>query len=83
MLEYSCPNCGAAYNTLQASALIDFRDGQFHCEHCQAVLVTAEAADAPGGHSASARRERLKAMRELQVRRQCPALMSGMRGSIK
>ena len=79
VLEYSCPKCGAAYNTLQASALIDFRDGQFHCEHCQAVLVTAEAADAPGGQSASARRERLKAMRELQARQQRPALMSGMR----
>ena len=78
VLEYTCPKCGATYNTLQASALIDFRDGQFHCEHCQTVLVTAEAAGAQGGQSASARRERLKAMRELQVRRQGPALMSGM-----
>ena len=67
MLEYSCPKCGAHYNTLQASALIDFRDGQFHCEHCQSVLVTTEASDGAQG-SLSARRERLKAMKELQVR---------------
>ena len=66
VLEYSCPRCGAIYNTLQAAALIDFRDGQFHCEHCASVLVTAEAADGVG--DASARRERLKAMKELQVR---------------
>ena len=80
VLEYSCPQCEAAYNTLQASALIDFRDGQFHCEHCRAVLVAAEAAGAQGGQSTSARRERAKAMRELQVRPRGPALMSDRRG---
>ena len=80
VLEYSCPRCGAAYNTLQASALIDFRDGQFHCEHCRAVLVAAEALGAQGGQSTSARRERAKAMRELQVRPRGPALMSDRRG---
>ena len=66
VLEYSCPKCGATYTTLQASTLIDFRDGQFHCEHCQSVLVTSEASDGTQS-SQSARRERLKAMRELQV----------------
>ncbi|CAL5228299.1 g11405 [Coccomyxa viridis] len=67
VLEYTCPKCGATYTTLQASALIDFRDGQFHCEHCQTVLITAEAFDGTQS-SQSARRERLKAMKELQVR---------------
>ena len=66
MLEYTCPKCAATYTTLQASALIDFRDGQFHCEHCQTVLITAEASDGTQG-SHSAGRERLKAMKELQV----------------
>ena len=65
VLEYSCPRCGAIYNTLQAAALIDFQDGQFHCENCATVLVTAEAAEGVG--DASARRERLKAMKDLQV----------------
>lgn len=67
VLEYTCPKCGAHYNTLQASALIDFRDGQFHCEHCQSVLITSEASDGTQ-NSQSARRERLRAMKELQVR---------------
>lgn len=71
MLEYSCPKCGAHYNTLQAAALIDFADGQFHCEHCQSVLVTSEAFDGQLG-SHSARRERLKAMKELQVQNLLP-----------
>ena len=66
VLEYTCPKCAATYTTLQASALIDFRDGQFHCEHCQTVLITAEASDGTQS-SHSARRERLKAMKELQV----------------
>lgn len=70
VLEYTCPKCGATYTTLQASALIDFRDGQFHCEHCQTVLITAEAFDGTQS-SQSARRERLKAMKELQVGIMC------------
>ena len=66
MLEYACPGCGARYDTLQATYLIDFADGQFHCEHCGSVLASAEDAKSGGGEGA--RQERLKATKALQVR---------------
>ena len=55
VLEYACPGCGARYTTLQAAYLIDFADGQFHCEACGAVLLAAEDAAAGEGTPRAAR----------------------------
>jgi hypothetical protein len=74
VLEYACPGCGARYTTLQAAYLIDFADGQFHCEACGAVLLAAEDAAAGGGNAAGgegARQERLRATKALQARPCC------------
>jgi hypothetical protein len=66
VLEYMCPGCGARYDTLQAAYLIDFADGQFHCEACGAVLASAE--DARSGRGGEgARQERLRATKALQA----------------
>ena len=73
VLEYACPGCGTRYNTLQAAYLIDFTDGQFHCEACSTVLTSVEEASggakSGGAGGEGARQERLKATKALQVQK--------------
>ncbi|KAK9902066.1 hypothetical protein WJX75_003064 [Coccomyxa subellipsoidea] len=64
VLEYVCPACGARYTTLQAAQLIDFADGEFHCENCASVLRSSRDGAADGGEGA--RQQRLKAAKLLQ-----------------
>ena len=66
VLEYVCPACGARYTTLQAAQLIDFADGEFHCENCASVLRSSRDGAADGGEGA--RQQRLKAAKLLQAR---------------
>jgi hypothetical protein len=65
VLEYVCPGCGRAYNTLQAAHLIR-PDGQFHCEDDDTVLQSGGRGDKSGAGE-GARQERLRAMKALQV----------------
>ncbi|CAL8465978.1 g5514 [Coccomyxa elongata] len=65
VLEYVCPSCGARYTTLQAASLINFSDGEFHCEHCDSVLRSGRDEGAAGGGE-GARQLRLKATKLLQ-----------------
>lgn len=66
VLEYVCPSCGARYTTLQAASLINFSDGEFHCEHCDSVLRSGRDDGAAGGGE-GARQLRLKATKLLQA----------------
>lgn len=66
VLEYVCPACGARYTTLQAAQLIDFADGEFHCENCASVLRSSRDGAADGGEGA--RQQRRKAAKLLQAR---------------
>ncbi len=68
VLEYVCPSCGARYTTLQAASLINYSDGEFHCEHCDSVLRSGRDDGAANGGE-GARQLRLKATKLLQA---CP-----------
>ena len=71
VLQYKCPrpDCQATYNTLQANQLINFTDGELHCEICNSVLDQDFGDNVVGNETL--RKERNKAAKALRV---CPCI---------
>ncbi|WJX36534.1 hypothetical protein P8452_24400 [Trifolium repens] len=66
--KYTCTKCGKRYNSLDASRLLSYEDGDFLCEHCNGKLEFGSdklAAQEGGDGDENARRRRREKLKDM------------------